>query len=228
VTFALPLPLSPKPLAVAALALAGALALTACGGSNGSASDKITGSPSATSATSSTSPSATATTAAAAGAPTITLPADVHVEITDPGAGKDAATTAAVAGLKYAILALRDGYAQGSGEVPSMLHAYGTQAGLYWSKLIKEFSDQGKTTTGTYGYYDLNVTLTNATSGSATYCEDQRLAYAKVRKTGEVLRTSPSNDDFFLNTVQLSKDAQGVWKVNNVVWEKGNASCVRS
>jgi hypothetical protein len=213
-----------KPLAATALLMAGALALTACGGSNDSAGDKITGVPSTPAATSA---SATAT-VSPAGAPAITLPADVKVEIADPGPAKDAATTAAVAGVKYAILALRDGYAQGNGEVPSMLHAYGTQAGLYWSKLIKDFSDQGKTITGTYSYYDLKVTLTNPTSGSATYCEDQRLAYAKVRKTGEVLRTTPSNDDFFLNTVQLGKDAHGVWKVDNVVWEKGKASCVRS
>lgn len=210
-------------LSAAALVAAGAIALTACGGSGGSGGDKITDAPSTTS-TAATPTTAPPTTAAPAGAPQIKLPADVKVEITDPsGADSDPA----VAGLKYAILALRDGYAQGSGTVPSMLHSYGMQAGLYWSKLISQFKGEGKTITGTYRYYDLKVTRTSATSRAATYCEDQRQAYAKVIKTGKVLRTTPSKDDFFLNTVQLVED-KGVWKVNNVVWTKGDPSCVRS
>lgn len=218
-----------KPLSVTtiALTLTAGLALTACGGSGDSGGDKITGAPTATSASPSPSGSPTGAPARPAGAPEIRLPADVQVEIEEPGAGVDAATDKAVGDLEYAIRALRDGYAQGSGTVPSMLHSYGMQAGLYWSKLIKEFSDQGKTIMGVYRYYDIKVTPTSATSSTATYCEDQRQAYAKVRKTGVVLRTTPSRDDFFLNTVQLVKDAQGVWKVNNVVWKKGDASCVR-
>lgn len=64
--------------------------------------------------------------------------------------------------------------------------------------------------------------LDDGSSGSATYCEDQRQGFAKVVKTGKVLRTTPSKDDFFLNTVRLSKE-QGVWKVARATWAKGEA-----
>lgn len=223
-TFALPLPLSPKPLAVTALALAGALVLTACGSSNGSASDKITGAPSATS---SASPSATATTAAAAGAPTIALPADVHVEITDPGTGKDAATSKAIADLKYAITALQDGFAQQSGEVPSMLYSYGMQPGLYWSKQIAAFKAADKTITGTDRFYAIDVQLKDSKSAVAYYCEDQRKSYSKNVKTEKINVTAPSDDDFYRFTLSLGLDAKsGFWKIAAETWQQGDKSCV--
>jgi hypothetical protein len=225
VTFALALP--PKPLAATALALAGALALTACGGSNDSAGDKITGAPSAPASVSAAA-SATATTAATpAGAPAITLPGDVHVDITDPGAGKDAATDKAIADLKYAITALQDGFAQQSGEVPSMLYSYGTQPGLYWSKQIAEFKAADKTITGTDRFYAIDVQLKDSKSAVAYYCEDQRKSYSKNVKTEKINVTTPSNDDFYRFTLSLGLDAKsGAWKIEAETWKQGDTSCV--
>lgn len=216
-----------KPLAAAALAVAGAVALTACGGSGGGGGDKISDAPT-TSAT-----SAPATTASAAptpsGAPAINLPADVKVEITDPGPGKDAATTKAIADLEYALKALQDGFAQGSGEVPSMLYAYGQQPGLYWSKQIQQFKDAGKTITGTDRFYNIKVQVTDGKSAHANYCEDQRKSYSKNVKTGKVNVTTPSTKDFYRFTVSLGLDsASGVWKINQETWTQGDKGCITS
>ncbi|GAA1894756.1 hypothetical protein GCM10009753_24570 [Streptantibioticus ferralitis] len=209
---------STLPIAVA-LSTAAALLLSACGGGSPSKpSGKIAG------AQSNSPTAASPSSAAPKGAPEIKLPSDVKVEIEDPSG--DPATAEPSADLQYAIRALREGYAQGNGQVPSMLYAYGPDAGIYWSQLIKKFRDQDKTITGTYRYYSMKVKLTSGSTAAGSYCEDQRQAFAKDIKTGKVYKTTPSNDDFFLNTVKLTKD-QGVWKVAEASWKKGDSSCVR-
>lgn len=206
--------------AAVALAPAAALLLTACGSTTPKASSSITGANDGSAASASPSPSA----AAPAGAPAITLPSDVTVDIVSPAPG-DATVNAAVADLEYAIRALQYGYSRGSGQVAPMRYAYGQDAGIYWSKLIKRYRDDGNTLTGTDRFYDLKVTPTGATTASGTYCENQRDSFAKNIKTGKIDRTEPSDDDFFLNSVKLAK-TQGVWKVSEVSWKRGDRSCV--
>ncbi|HEY5836524.1 hypothetical protein [Streptomyces sp.] len=217
-----------KPLAVAAVALSltGGLVLTACGGSGDSASDKITGAPTATSATASPSSSPTAG-ALPTGAPEIRLPADVRVEIEEPGAGADEATGEAIRDLEYAIRALQDGFAQGSGTVPSMLHAYGMQSGLYWSKQIQQYKDAGKAITGTDRYYNIDMRIIDGKSALAHYCEDQRKSYSKDLKTGKINVTTPSDKDFYRFTVSLGFDPKTrVWKIDRQNWTQGDKSCI--
>lgn len=219
-----------KPLAAAttsaAFGLAAVLTLTACGGSDDSASDKITDTPS-TSAPATTPPtSAPATTEAPAGAPEIKLPADVHVEITDPSAtGEDAATKKAVGDLKYAITALLDGTAQGRGDVPSMTYSYTGSAGAYWSQRITAVRKAGQTITGTYRYYRLDAQASGAGMLSH-YCEDQSKAFGKDLKTNKVKRNVPSEKSYLYYTVNLIKDAGGTWQVAQVNWTKGAKECL--
>ena len=212
-----------KPLAAAALAVAGAVALTACGGSGGGGGDKISDAPT-TSAT-----SAPATTASAAptpsGAPAINLPADVKVEITDPGPGKDAATTKAIADLEYAIKALLDGTAQGDGSAASMRYAYTGQAGAYWAQRIAAVKQSGQTITGTYRYYRIDAQASGQ-GIQAHYCEDQSKAFGKDVKTGKVNRNAPSVKSYLYYTVGMFKDTAGTWQVSQVNWTKGAHQCL--
>ncbi|MEU1627015.1 hypothetical protein ABZ746_17180 [Streptomyces sp. NPDC020096] len=210
---------STLPIAIA-MTTAAVVVLTACGsGSSPKPSDKIAGADSG-------SPSASSPTALK-GAPEIKLPSDVKVEIEDP-TSKDATTSTAIADLKYAILALRDGFAQGNGQADSMVHAYAMDAGIYWAKRIQKIKAEDKTITGTYRYYDLDVSLNGKDTAAAHYCEDQRQAFSKDIKTGKVFRTTPSNNDFYRFTVFLTKNASGTWQVARESWTQGDKSCIRA
>jgi hypothetical protein len=199
------------------------LTVTACGGSHDSANDKISDHPS------SSAPATPPTTPATpTGAPVIKLPADVQVAIEGPTkSAKDAVTLKAIGDLNYAIMALQDGFAQGSGQVPSMLYAYGTRPGLYWSKQIKQFKDAGKTITGFDRFYNIDMRLVNGTSALAHYCEDQRKSFSKNVATDKVSTTTPSDKDFYRFTVTLARDAKsGFWKMERQNWTQGDKSCV--
>ncbi len=206
-----------------ALAPAAALLLTACGSTTPKPSTTIPGANSASpSAPSSSPPPSTP-----AGAPRITLPSDVRVQIEGPDTA-DAGTEGAVAGLRYAILALRDGFAQDNGQVPSMLHSYALNAGVFWAKRIQTAKSEGRTITGTYRYYDFSVHLNGPDTAGANFCEDQRQAFSKDIKTGKVYRTTPSNGDFYRFTAQLAKDSSGTWKISQESWVQGDKSCIRA
>lgn len=212
--------------ATAACAVVGTLTLTACGGSGDSGGDKIstagTAPPSATA-----SPSTTAPATAPPGAPAVKLPADLKVEITDPPAGQDAAAQKAIGDLKYALMALQDGFAQQNGQTPGMLHAYGMQPGLYWSKQIHQFKDADRTVTGTDRFYNIDMKVTDGKSAVAHYCEDQRKEYSKNVKTGKISVTTPSDKDFYRFTLSMGLDAaSGVWKIQQENWTQGDKSCV--
>ncbi len=205
------------------LAPAAALLLTACGAAkpHSGISGIASGPP--------VSPSSDSGPTAAGvpkGAPRVRLPSDVHVLIDSPA--PQASTAAVVSDLKYAILALRDGFAQGDGQVPSMLHAYADNAGLFWAKRISASKSQGHTITGTYRYYDLSAHLNNANTAGAGFCEDQRQAFGKDIKSGKVLRTAPSNSDFYRFTAMLTKNASGTWQISDESWVQGDTSCIRA
>lgn len=205
-----------------ALAPAAALLLTACGAGTATKTSPITGAAPASSAPASPTPATTTP----PGAPRITLPADVTVQITDP-APTNAATNSAVSGLKYAILALRDGFSQDNGQAASMLRSYALNAGVFWAKRIQTSKNEGRTITGTYRYYDLSVHLNSADTAGATFCEDQRQAFSKNIKTGKVYRTTPSNSDFYRFTAHLTKKS-GAWQISDESWVQGDKSCIRA
>ncbi|MEU6079240.1 hypothetical protein [Streptomyces sp. NPDC047108] len=211
---------------VTALAASSSLLLSACGG--GGETPSTSGKPSKSGkagAPDQTSPAkSSGVPSGRGGAPRISLPPDVALDIAKPDA--DARSRAALADLSYAIAALIDGKAKGDGGTASMRHAFDSEAGRYWAEAIEDFRKSGRTITGSYRYYGLETDLVDRDSADARYCEDQRVAYPKDRKTGKVFRTEPSNDDFFLYTLKLRK-VDGVWKVAQVQWAKGDASCVR-
>jgi hypothetical protein len=203
------------PVAITLTAAAGVL-LTACGGGTSKTPDKIAGASSGSPTQASSSPSA--------GAPKFDLPPDVQVVINDPKTG-DSTKDKALQDLEYSIKARLEGYIKGDGETANMLRYFTTPAGPYWAQDISNVRKQGLTLTGRYSYYDFSLKLFNDKSASAEYCEDQRQAFGKVIKTGQVQRTQPSMQDFRQYVVAMKLDDKGDWQVAQVHWQKGVTSC---
>ncbi len=159
------------------------------------------------------------------GAPSFRLPSDVRVDIAAPAPG-GAEANAAASGLEYAIRALRDGFSKDDGQVAPMVHAYASDAGLFWSARIARDKARGRTITGTYRYYDIAVRTRGGSAATATFCEDQREAFAKDVTTGKVYRTAPSDKDFYAFTALMRKDAAGTWQIYQESWKQGDSTCV--
>src|SRR5207249_2266740 len=82
---------------------------------------------------------------------------------------------------------------------------------------VKQELDGGSyTLTGTSRYYDRNVAWMNGSSAGVSYCLDESQEFSKIRKTGQVLKTPTSPEDFVLFNVRMQKNAAGVWQTNLV------------
>ncbi|MFJ6571605.1 hypothetical protein ACIQNU_29790 [Streptomyces sp. NPDC091292] len=211
----------------AGLFTAAALTLTACGGdsgggSGGSGNDKIEGAESG--GESSPSPSTSAT--VEKDAPTFDLPSDLKVDVTAKPT-QDAAKDALVRDIGYAVRALNEGFAKGDGKTPNMNRYFAMPALSYWGEQIDRLKKDGLTATGTYAYYDFEVTDLQGKSAAVRYCEDQREGFDKEIKSGKIHRTEPSKDDFILNTLEAAQGPKGDWQVRSVSWKKGVEACVR-
>ncbi|MEW2520131.1 hypothetical protein [Actinacidiphila alni] len=208
------------------LAVTAALTLTACGGSDDSGSDRITDgtvSPSARA----TTPSATGP--AASSAPTASpvdfhLPSDIKVLI-DADTTGDAAKDAVLHAQADTLTARQKLYVDldpGS----AVLKAYFSgQARAFYAEQIATRKKEGHTVTGTYRYYDRKVTAVTSDTAVVSYCEDQSKAYSKDVKTGTVLRTTPSPDDYRLYTATLLKNAGGIWQLDSFQGKADAPAC---
>ncbi|MDH6217762.1 hypothetical protein [Streptomyces pseudovenezuelae] len=212
------------PTAVAIAAAAGML-LTACGGGDDSskANDKIAGADEG--ASSSPSPSASATTDK--DAPTFDLPSDITVTVERKSTG-DATKDAVLQDVAYSAQTRLEAFAKSDGRTANMSRYFGASAFTYWTQRVETVAKAGLTVTGTYRFFNFEVTdVANAKTAAVRYCEDQSKGYSKEIKTNKVLRTKPSNKDFILYTLQAAKDSRGDWQVTQQSWKKADASCVQ-
>ncbi|MFF2844786.1 hypothetical protein ACFVT5_00440 [Streptomyces sp. NPDC058001] len=204
---------------------AAALTLTACGGGDsggGSGNDKIEGAE--TGGKSSPSPSASAT--PEKDAPTFDLPSDLTVDVTAKPT-QDAAKDALIRDVGYAVRALNEGFAKGDGKTANMNRYFAMPALSYWGEQIDRLKKDGLTATGTYAYYDFEVTDLQKKSAAVRYCEDQREGFDKEIKSGKIHRTEPGKDDFIENRLEAVQGPKGDWQVRSVSWKKGVEACVR-
>ncbi|MFD4522680.1 hypothetical protein ACFWP7_01815 [Streptomyces sp. NPDC058470] len=210
--------------AAACLIVAIALSVTSCSGdSSDTGNDKIAGADSGES--DSASPSASAS--AEAGAPTFDLPSDIEVTVERPSTG-DATKDAILRDTAYAAQARVEAFAKGEGQTVNMNRYFAVSALTYWVDRVATVKKDGLTITGDYRFFGFEVTdAADGKTAAVQYCEDQSKAYGKEIKTGKVQRTEPSDDDFILNTLQVSKDSRGDWQVTVQSWKQGDASCVR-
>jgi hypothetical protein len=204
-----------------------ALLLTACGGGGSDSADKIQPSDSGTQSATATSASPTATVSDNVNRPSTALPKDLTMVFDWPKTGnatKDAVLNDAeqyVRGYNRAAAAhnLKD---------PAYQFYSRDDALTYARDQIKVTSDNGWAPTGYDRYYSAAVSNVSADSATLSFCEDQTKTYSKVVKTGKVLLTSPSSEDFAQFNLLLFKDTtDGVWQSSKITVVVGASKCVR-
>ncbi|GGN28926.1 hypothetical protein [Streptomyces fuscichromogenes] len=206
--------------AATALAATAALLLTACGGgdSGSKANDKIAGADSG-----STKASASPT-ESAAGRPRITLPGDLSDTFESWKTG-DTTKDAVLGDVARRIDATNYAIAQGDPELPALSFYYSGGALPDAMDWVESIAKDGYSITGVNRYYNAKIDVFDSASAGVVYCEDQSKAFAKVRKSGKVIKTAVNNDSYVVYTTRLEKNKQGVWQTTKLTSQRGSKSC---
>lgn len=203
------------PVGVAVFVTAGLL-LSACGGGGSDSSDKIqsSGSPSASPTASSASPSASA--ADAVKRPSTAVPKDLKMVFDWPRTG-DAVKDAVLNDGEQYVLAYTRAAASHDLKDPAYLFYSRDDALTYARGQVTQNIKDDLAPTGLDSYYSATVAKVDSTSATLSFCEDQSKNYSKELKTGKVLVTTPSIDDFYQYNLLLFKDpSNGVWKTSKI------------
>ncbi|MFG3017946.1 hypothetical protein ACGFZQ_05240 [Streptomyces sp. NPDC048254] len=203
----------------AALAASAALLLTACNGGGSKANDKITGADSGDTKASA-SPSADNTVAR----PEITLPSDLTDTFESWKTG-DTTKDAALADVSRRIDATNYAIAQGDPGLSALSFYYSGGALADAKDWVESITKDGYSITGTNRYYNVKIDAFDSASAGVVYCEDQSKAFAKVRKSGKIIKTPVNDDSYVIYTTRLEKNKQGVWQTTKLTSERGNKSC---
>jgi hypothetical protein len=215
----------------AALAATAALLLTACGSGDDSASDndKIAGSDQKTE-----SPKASAS---ASGAPAedkpdgvdVSLPKDMDLTMVfDWDKPKDKNEAEAMEDSANFLRAIYRGIDKQTTNDAAVV-AYSTGDGLHYAKTqINAWIKGGWTATGTERHYDVSTrSTTNGQAVEVAFCVDSSKFYGKEIKTGKVLKTEPSLEDFDYFKVIMTKapTADSLWQASKVYVQTKAAKC---
>lgn len=212
--------------AAAVFATAAALLLTGCGGggdSNSKDSGKIAGADQG--ASKSPSPSASAS-SGAPGRPKVTLPSGLKMTFEGAATG-DPAKDAVLSDGAERMRAI-NGAVGGTDPKYAALNFYNTGKALAEaSSWVEKFKQAGLSITGSITYFNRQATIDSSKSASLTFCADESKAYSKKIKTGKIITTAPSKNDFILYRTGLVKNSDGVWQTSQIVSTAGAATCVK-
>ncbi|SEE77299.1 hypothetical protein [Streptomyces sp. Ag109_O5-10] len=208
-------------LATAALAASAALLLAACSGGDGGskANDKIAGADSG-----GTKASASPTASAAADRPKVTLPNDLTDTFESWKTG-DTTKDAVLGDVARRIDATNYAIAQGDPELPALSFYYSGGALADAKDWVESIAKDGYSITGVNRYYSAKIDVFDSASAGVAYCEDQSKAFAKVRKSGKVIKTAVNDDSYVVYTTRLEKNKQGVWQTTKLTSQRGSKSC---
>ncbi|MDX3418759.1 hypothetical protein ACWDUG_00145 [Streptomyces cellulosae] len=219
-----------RPLSVAVtFASAATLLLTACSGGEDSSndSDKIAGAD-----TGSTEPSTSPTASQNASGlkrPKLTFPSDFRMEF-DRAEPSDAKQAAALHDAENFVRAINYGIVQQDME-HSAYKFYSTPGGsaqAYAKKQIQQYVDGGWTITGVQRYTRANVEMAgDGSRASVSFCDDDSKFYGKEVKTQKVLKTEPSDKDYYFFEIVMtaSKDAKGLWTAETIEVQEEATQC---
>lgn len=208
------------------VAATAALLLTACGASEGGAGGSGNDASSTTADDAQSRAPSPSASSADQNAPVFAPPSDVDTVVQRDPTG-NATKDAVLRDVAYSTQARLEAFAKGDGRTAHMNRYFAAQALTYWTQRVAKIWKDGLTVTDHYRFFDFAVTdVLNAKTATARYCEDQTTAYSKQIKTGKILRTKPSDNDFILITLQAAKNSHGDWQVTQQNWKKGNAACV--
>ncbi|WP_405913064.1 hypothetical protein OG760_21030 [Streptomyces sp. NBC_00963] len=95
------------------------------------------------------------------------------------------------------------------------------------SSWVEKFKQAGLSITGSITYFNRQATIESSKSASLTFCADESKAYSKKIKTGKIITTAPSKNDYILYRTGLVKNSDGAWQTSQIVSTAGAASCVK-
>ncbi|MBE9499996.1 hypothetical protein IHE61_23490 [Streptomyces sp. GKU 257-1] len=207
---------------MAALGFACALFVTGCGGDGGhkGGDEKIAGADGGEKG----AESSPAEESPAAQAPKFDFPDDLKLDFEDVRS-EDPGEDEVLQATEYAAKARVEAYTKADPATKNMVRYWKHPALQYWGKDITRFAEDNRTFTGSLRYYDFEVTDLTKKGAWVRYCESQRNAFAKDKKSGKTLKTEPSKDDFVAWKAGLVKSDGEQWQVSQTQATKGAAEC---
>ncbi|MEV5931199.1 hypothetical protein AB0L56_00140 [Streptomyces sp. NPDC052079] len=213
----------------AAFATTAALLLTACGSGDDGSNDggKIAGADTGN-ASPSVSPS-TSENAPHIKRPKMTFPSDFTMEF-DRAVPSDAKQAAALADAENFVRAVNYGIVQQDAEDAAykFYSAPGSSAQSYAKKQIQQYVDGGWTITGVQRYTRAKVEMAgDGSRASVSFCDNDSKFYGKEVKTKEVLKTEPSDKDYYFFEIVMtaSHEAKGLWTADTIEVQKEATQC---
>ncbi|WP_089099574.1 hypothetical protein [Streptomyces hyaluromycini] len=213
----------------AALAATAALLLTACGGGddNSKSNEKIAGAGTGGAKTSA-SPSASDA-AAGIDRPAMTFPSDFEMafDITKPSDAKEAA---ALGDAENFVRAINYGIIRQDPEDAAykFYSTAGDTAQTYAKKQIKQYVDGSWTVTGVQRYSQGKVDLAaDGKRASVSFCDDDSKFYGKEVKSKKILKTSPSDKDYYYFEIVMtaSQEVRGLWTAEDIEVQTEATQC---
>ncbi|AXI88089.1 hypothetical protein SAM9427_21530 [Streptomyces sp. ETH9427] len=212
----------------AAFAAAAALLLTACGGGNdGSAdSDEIAGASRQSEQPSKSAEPGTSQEDRPDGVD-LSLPKDINL-VFDWDRPEDANEAAAMDDAANFFRAIYRGVDKRTAKEAGVV-AYATGEGLRYAQTqVNAWIDGGWTATGTLRHYDATTrSAGDGTSVEVAFCADSGKFFGKEVKTGKVLTTKPSIEDFDYYEIIMVKipTSDALWQASKVFVETKAAKC---
>ncbi|MGC5563373.1 hypothetical protein ACPYPG_11070 [Streptomyces sp. FR-108] len=206
-------------LATVTLTAVAALTLSACGGDS---SDEVAGGGTESGTVKSSSPGVSAN--ADAGRPKIVLPADLTYTFEWPKTGdkeKDAVLSDSEQSIKAVDLAIANQDALD----PAYLFYYEGEAAAGTEQFIQNYVKNKARTTGSYRFYDPDVTVGDDGTASFSYCEDQGKAYVMYLRPERVKETEVTAQSYVIYHTSLKKNEKGVWVIQKIDSQSGSAKC---
>ncbi|MBZ6198686.1 hypothetical protein KVH17_03020 [Streptomyces olivaceus] len=201
------------------LSATAALTLVACGsnegsGGNGKTAEADLGSPALS------TPSATPE----SDRPRIHLPADLSYTFEWPRTG-DTDQDAVLADVEQSIKAVDLAIVNQDPLDKAYLRYHVGEAAAATQKFIQAYVDENARVTGAYRFYAAVVDVRGESHASFTYCEDQGKAYDMYLNPKKIDKTAVTKNSYVLYSTKLSKNADGVWVVEQMSSERGSESC---
>ncbi|MFF5102110.1 hypothetical protein [Streptomyces sp. NPDC000134] len=215
--------------AAAALAAASALLLTACGGEDGKSSDndKIAGADQGTEAPEKPAQPSGAPAADKPDGVDVSLPKDMNL-VFDWDKPQNENEAAAMDDAANFFRAIYRGVDKRTAK-DAAVTAYATREGLSYAQTqINAWIEGGWTAAGTLRHYDVTTrSAANGTSVEVAFCADSGKFFGKEIKTGKVLKTDPSIEDFDYYRIIMVKypTGEGLWQASKVFVETKAAKC---
>ncbi|MGP3976644.1 hypothetical protein ACTWQF_22070 [Streptomyces sp. 8N114] len=205
------------------VAVSGLVLLSACGGGDGSGKgDDIEGAKDGKKSASA-SPSSSAS--EDSDAPKFDLPNGVHTVFDDDDMTGDPKKDEVLRAHENAVKAMGSAYSADKPDWSVIGRYYQDSAGARLRANVKSYRAEGKVGTGTYRYYDRKVTV-GKSAAAVTFCESQRDAFAKMVKTGKVVRTKPSLSDF-TSAKDILEKRGNTWVVIHMTSKGSDEKCAR-